>query len=125
MPRYDYLSVEGSVVRVDVQKRDWGDHDADAHIAYHEEFFKQVPRRFTVIVDAIRLPYTLGTHIFFFRKLCMFARDQMKDRLVACTIHNPPIALRLLYRALLAGGFVGTETQNKVIFSGNNNKKNN
>ena len=124
MQTYDYLSVEGSVVRVDVQKRDWSDHDADAHLAYHVQFFRGIPRRFTVVVDARHLPYTLAAHIFFFRKLCIFAREQMKDRLIACTIHNAPMALKLMYRILLTGGFVGTSTEKKVIFAACDKKNN-
>jgi len=112
----NYLSSAEDQVHVDASKRDWGDHDVDAHLEYHRAFFSKIPRSFDIVVDATRLPYVAITHIAFFRALCAFAREHMKDRLRTCRIVGAPYVMTCIYRAFATTGLIAEHTLGKITF---------
>lgn len=114
--RFKYLTVSGGCVHVDCSARDWCDHDADAHVAYHRLVFKQAPHKFSVHVDATHLPCVASTHLVFFRALCAMARSTLKTRLVSLTVLNAPAFVRTMYRAFVCIGLIPLATQRKITF---------
>ena len=123
-----YLKVENTTntIFVDVSARDWADHRSEVHFQYHRATVCMLEGRgFKVDVDASRVPYACLLHIGLFVRLCMYARRELKDRLVRVTIRNASAPARRLYQLLEWGLVIPPPTARKIIFVGKDAKKSN
>jgi hypothetical protein len=111
-----YLRVEGARVTVEVDRRDWDDHNVAAHVAYHRSVLLRADCPFTVLVDASSVPFKALFHVAFFRELCSVVRREFKGKLSRCVIYGAPHGIVALYNTLIATGCVSASTASKIAF---------
>lgn len=114
---YLEFDTERRVLVVHPQRRNWSSFDISSHFDYHVSTLDQAQGGgFSVEVDASTVPITALMHVFLFRRLALYARESLKQRLREITVYNASGACRKLFNLLNWGGYIPQETLKKITF---------
>ena len=116
--RYLEVKADGTTIVVHSDLRDWSDGDAATHLAYHQGVLDTVDptKKFTVEVDASKVPLRACCHYAFFVDLASLARERYKGRLAGVHVEGASRGARWLAAALMASGAVAESTMQLIAF---------
>ena len=106
-----------NTLHIHASKRDWRDFRSDVHFEYHVNTIEAIEGTgFSIDVNASEVPLSALMHVFLFRRLALYARDKLKNRLRQLRIIDASSATRKLHNLLDWGGYIPSETRKKIFF---------